>query len=157
MTASAPCSTSKRRSRSGKALLGPDHPEVAVSLNNLASLYRKTGDFERAEPLYEKALAIWEKSSDPIHDQLADTLRSLAAIRQRNGDYERAESLLKRALALEEKARGADHTETAVALSNLASLYSDSATTRAPSLFWSGRSRSWKAPAAPITSMSPPR
>ncbi|MFB3118355.1 MAG: tetratricopeptide repeat protein [Myxococcota bacterium] len=29
--------------------LGPDRPEVAISLSNVASLYRKSGDFERAE------------------------------------------------------------------------------------------------------------
>ena len=33
--------------------LGPDHPDVAHSLNNLAGLYQKTGRYAEAEPLYK--------------------------------------------------------------------------------------------------------
>ena len=41
--------------------LGPDHPDVAVSLNNLGELYRAQGRYAQAEPLYKRSLAIWEK------------------------------------------------------------------------------------------------
>ncbi|NDJ16033.1 tetratricopeptide repeat protein, partial [Myxacorys almedinensis A] len=34
-----------------------DHPTVAMSLNNLASLYDSQGRYSEAEPLYEQALA----------------------------------------------------------------------------------------------------
>ena len=37
--------------------LGPDHPDVAQSLNNLADLYRAQGRHADAEPLYKRALA----------------------------------------------------------------------------------------------------
>ncbi len=47
--------------------LGPDHPDVAASLNNLASLYHAQGAYERAKPLYERALAIREKALGPDH------------------------------------------------------------------------------------------
>ena len=46
-----------------KSSLGPEHPDVATSLNNLAKLYKAMGDYERAEPLYERSLAIWERSA----------------------------------------------------------------------------------------------
>jgi len=45
--------------------LGPGHPDVATSLDNLAELYRAQGAYERALPLYERALAIWEKALGP--------------------------------------------------------------------------------------------
>ncbi len=32
--------------------LGPNHPNVATSLNNLAALYDSKGDYAQAEPLY---------------------------------------------------------------------------------------------------------
>ena len=32
--------------------LGPEHPDVAVSLNNLASLYQSQGKYAEAEPLF---------------------------------------------------------------------------------------------------------
>jgi tetratricopeptide (TPR) repeat protein len=37
---------------------GPDHPDVATSLNNLAELYRVQGRYADAERLYERSLAI---------------------------------------------------------------------------------------------------
>ena len=38
--------------------LGPDHPDLAQSLNNLAALYNDRKQFDKAEPLYERALEI---------------------------------------------------------------------------------------------------
>ena len=38
--------------------LGDNHPDVATSLNNLASLYESQGKYEEAEPLYQRAIAI---------------------------------------------------------------------------------------------------
>ena len=38
--------------------LGPDHPDVAQSLNNLADLYSAQGRHADAEPLYKRALAL---------------------------------------------------------------------------------------------------
>jgi tetratricopeptide (TPR) repeat protein len=46
-------------------VLGPDHPDVATALNNLASLLQDKGDYADAEPLYRRALAIAEKDSRP--------------------------------------------------------------------------------------------
>jgi tetratricopeptide (TPR) repeat protein len=41
--------------------LGEDHPDVATSYNNLASLYESQGRYGEAEPLFKKALAICEQ------------------------------------------------------------------------------------------------
>jgi tetratricopeptide (TPR) repeat protein len=46
---------------------GPEHPDVANSLNNLAALYYSQGQYAKAENLYERALAIWEKALGPEH------------------------------------------------------------------------------------------
>ena len=37
--------------------LGPDHPDTATSLNNLALLLKSKGDYAGAEPLCRRALA----------------------------------------------------------------------------------------------------
>ncbi len=42
--------------------LGPEHPHVAVSLNNLALLYQAQGRYAEAEPLHRRSLAIREKA-----------------------------------------------------------------------------------------------
>jgi tetratricopeptide (TPR) repeat protein len=38
--------------------LGPDHPDLAQSLNNLATIYLRQGQFSEALPLFQRALAI---------------------------------------------------------------------------------------------------
>ena len=43
-----------------KKILGENHPDYATSLNNLALLYYNMGDYSKADPLYQKALEIYE-------------------------------------------------------------------------------------------------
>ena len=46
-------------------LFGPEHPDTAMSLNNLAELYRAQGRYGDAEPLHRRALAIREEALGP--------------------------------------------------------------------------------------------
>lgn len=46
-------------------VFSPDHPDVAQSLNNLAALYNDRKLYDKAEPLYERALDIRKKVSAP--------------------------------------------------------------------------------------------
>ena len=46
--------------------LGPDHPDVATSLNNLAELYEAQGRYADAEPLYKRRWRYEKKRSVPI-------------------------------------------------------------------------------------------
>ncbi len=101
---------------------GPDHPDVATSLNNLAELYRVQGAYAKAEPLYKRSLAIWENAG-PDHPNVATSLNNLAGLYKAQGDYAKAEPLFKRSLAIREKALGPDHPDVAVSLENLAELY----------------------------------
>jgi tetratricopeptide (TPR) repeat protein len=48
--------------------LGPEHPDVAASLVNLAELYREQGRPDEAEPLYQRALVIQERGGRPMGD-----------------------------------------------------------------------------------------
>ena len=34
--------------------LGPEHPDTATALNNLANLFRDQGDYAEARPLFER-------------------------------------------------------------------------------------------------------
>ena len=60
--------------------LGPEHPDVALSLNNLAALYRVRGRYAEAEPLFQRALAIREKVLGPEHPDVAMSLNNLAVL-----------------------------------------------------------------------------
>ncbi|MBV8729445.1 MAG: tetratricopeptide repeat protein, partial [Acidobacteriia bacterium] len=48
-------------------ILGPDHPETAMTLNNLAVLFRSQGKLNEAGPLFRRALTILENTLDPDH------------------------------------------------------------------------------------------
>jgi hypothetical protein len=55
---------------------GPEHPETATELNNLGFLLQAQGDFAAAQPLYRRALAIWERVLG--HDNLSHAPHLLA-------------------------------------------------------------------------------
>jgi len=63
--------------------LGPDHPDTASSLNNLATLCYYEGELEKAVRLMRRALAIWEAALGPEHPDTQSARRSLAAIEER--------------------------------------------------------------------------
>ena len=103
--------------------LGPDHPDVALSLNNLAELYRVQGRYADAEPLFKRSLAIREKAFGPDHPDVALSLYYLAWLYQSQGRYADAVPLYKRALAIKEKMVGTNHPDVASTLNNLGALY----------------------------------
>ena len=57
--------------KSAEASFGPDHPKVAVSLNNLAAAYLSMGEYNKAEPLFKRALSIDEKIFGSNHPNVA--------------------------------------------------------------------------------------
>ena len=75
--------------------VGPYHPDVATSLNNLGLLYDTQGQYAQAEPLYKRALAIREKELGPDHPDVATSLNNLAALYRTEGQYVQAEPLYK--------------------------------------------------------------
>ncbi len=73
--------------------MGPNHPDVAQSLNNLGSLYHDQGQYAQAEPLYKRSLAIREKALGPDHPDVAESLNNLAELYRKTGRDTEAESL----------------------------------------------------------------
>jgi tetratricopeptide (TPR) repeat protein len=104
-------------------MLGPDQPDTAISLNNLAALYYQMGAYQKAEPLYRQALQIWKKALGPQHPETAIGLNNLAELYRKMGAYQKAEPLYQQALQIRQKALGPQHPETAIGLNNLAELY----------------------------------
>jgi len=80
--------------------VGPDHPNVATSLNNLAALYQAQGQYAQAEPLYKRSLAIREKALGPNHPDVAQSLENLAELYKATNRPTEAEALKKRAEAI---------------------------------------------------------
>ena len=85
--------------------LGPNHPDVAASLNNLAALYQAEGQYAAAEPLYTRALAINEKARGPDHPDVATLLENISALYTNMGKTDEAEKLTDRAAKIRELKR----------------------------------------------------
>ena len=62
-----PCRSSRRRSSSKKAKLGPDHPKTLNSMNNLALGYSDAGKLDKALPLFEETLTLRKAKNGPDH------------------------------------------------------------------------------------------
>ena len=113
----------RRALRIWEKALGPEHPDVATSLDNLAALYYAQGKYAEAVPLCRRALGIKEKALGPEHPDVANCLNNLAELYDAQGKCAKAEPLHQRALGIREKALGPEHPAVALSLNNLAELY----------------------------------
>ena len=101
--------------------LGPDHRDVAPSLNTLALIYRDQGLYEQALPLARRALAIRERVQGPAHPETAESLNTLMLLYETQGLDAEALPLAQRTLTIL-KRRLPDHPATAAAQEHLAAL-----------------------------------
>ncbi len=83
--------------------LGPEHPDLATDLNNLALLYYVHGKYAQAEPLYRRALAIQGKALGPEHPQIARVLENYAALLYKLNREAEADKMEARAQAVRAK------------------------------------------------------
>ncbi len=60
-----------------EATLSSNHPDLALTLNNLAFVYERTGNFAEAERRYRRAHAIAVASLSPGHPFIATSLKNL--------------------------------------------------------------------------------
>jgi tetratricopeptide (TPR) repeat protein len=79
---------------------GPDHSNVAASLNNLAILYFVQMQYSQARPLYKRALEIWINALGSKHPDVATGLENLAELQRKTRQDKEAESLEKRAATI---------------------------------------------------------
>ncbi|HWD37927.1 MAG TPA: tetratricopeptide repeat protein, partial [Fimbriimonas sp.] len=99
------------------------HPDIASSLNNLASLYQAQGRLTEAEPLFMEALGIYRHALPEGHPDIALSLNNLALLYQDQGRLTEAEPLYLEALGIYRHALPEGHPDIASSLNNLAFLY----------------------------------
>jgi serine/threonine protein kinase/tetratricopeptide (TPR) repeat protein len=102
---------------------GDAHPNVAMSLNNLAGIHYVTGDYAGAQERFERALAVHEQALGPEHPDLAASLNNLATVLTARGSYTEATPLLERALSIRRKSLGPEHASVAMTLTNIANVH----------------------------------
>ena len=80
-----------------------DKKKKAGILNELARLYRKTKDLERATQIYDEAFAIYEDLGD--EDGMATILNESGVVFEYKGDYDEAINRYNKSLAVRKKLR----------------------------------------------------
>ncbi len=99
-----------------------EHPELALDLEELASLYRLQGRYGPAEALFQRLVLIRERQpARPL--ELASALSGLGRVYLEQGLYHDAEPLIERALELEEGVLGGTHPDLAGTLDGLGAVY----------------------------------
>lgn len=79
--------------------LGPDHPDVAAMLYKLARLYQRQSRYEPAGRMYERCLALREKTLPEGHPDIIETLTGYARLLRASGFSELGAAMRKRAEA----------------------------------------------------------
>ncbi len=82
---------------------GPDHPNVALSLSNLAELYEARMEYAKAEPLYKRSLEILEKKFGQEDPFLVPTLLNMASLYNNIGREDEAHRMMERANNIQAK------------------------------------------------------
>lgn len=105
-----------------KRLLGEDHPDTVVSVNNLASLYKNTGRMSEAEALFLDAVEINNKVLGADHIQTLISLNNLASTYHENGRLSDAEPIYSKVRDVSESLLSLEHADTLRSINNLALL-----------------------------------
>jgi len=115
----------ERALRIGEKAYGPDHPTVAIRVNNLGLVLHDLGDLAGAKAAHERALGIDEKAYGPDHPTVAIDVNNLGLVLQTLGDLAGAKAAFERALRIDEKAYGLEHPEVATDVNSLGGVLQD--------------------------------
>ena len=106
-----------------REVLGDKHPDTAMIINDLASLYNLQTQYAKAEPLFVEALKIRREALGNKHPDTAISINNLAFLYFNQSQYAKAEPLYLEALKINREALGNKHPNTALSINNLALLY----------------------------------
>lgn len=109
-----------------RRLVGEEHPQVAQSLDHLATVLAARGRTDAAEPLARQSLEIRRQLHGEEHPEVAAGLALLGSVLLQQGEQATAEPLLRQALDTRRLLYGDIHLEVAESLSQLARLLQDS-------------------------------
>ncbi len=98
---------------------GPDHPQIAIYVNNLGFVLQRLGDLTGAIACFERVISFFESIPGPDHPDLAGAINNVGLVLLTSGDLQGAKICFDRALRISEAAYGIDHPNIAIHVNNL--------------------------------------
>ena len=103
--------------------LGKDHPDFAILLNSLGTLYYSMGDYNQTERYFLEGLSVTERALGKDHPDYAMSLNNLGALYNSLGDYAQAERYHLEALSIRGRVLGTGHPDYVSSLDHIYGLF----------------------------------
>jgi len=103
-----------------RTILGTEHPDTLMSMNNLAATLQAQGELEGARKIQEQVLEIMRRVLGAEHPDTLTSMNNLALTLQVQGDLEGARKIHEQVLEIMRRVLGAEHPDTLTSMSNLA-------------------------------------
>jgi tetratricopeptide (TPR) repeat protein len=94
-----------------ESALGVNHPNVAALVNSIGDVHVAHGEYEAAEPLYQRALSIDENAFGPVHERVAKDLHRLAGLYRAQERWTDAEPVYARLVSVMEQVLDKEHPD----------------------------------------------
>jgi len=101
-------------------ILGTNHPDYALHLNNFGEFYRNTGQYDKAEINLLKAIDLEKKIFGENYPDLSVAYHNISMVYSAKAQYDEAEMYCKKALELDQKSFGENNPECSEVLVSLA-------------------------------------
>lgn len=103
-----------------QSVLGAEHDDTLVTMNNLAILLTDVGRYEEAEPLLDEVFRVRRARFGEDDPRTLSTLNAIGTLFHYGKEYERAISIFLRVANTRRRDLGVTHPATLVAMNNLA-------------------------------------
>ena len=105
-----------------RSMLGDEDAATLADAVAYAAVLDGLKRYSESRPIYEHALAVYERIFGPEHYETAAVLHNLALVEQAEGHHERALELARRSFEIKRRLLGAGHPDTALSAMNVASM-----------------------------------
>ena len=113
----------KRALKIYRASLGDSDPKVSATVDDIASLYMMSGNFEKSIAILEEVVKLKAATNGTLNAGVADSVTQLAIAQQSAGDLESSLKSLKKAYSIYNDVDGEDGEKTTASLQRLARFY----------------------------------
>ena len=105
------------------SIFGENHPDVAMSYNNIGLVYDAMGDYSKALDYYEKSLRIMLSVLGENHPDVATIYNNIGVVYHAMGDYSKALDYYEKSLRIRLSVLGENHPGVATSYNNIGIVY----------------------------------